>query len=313
MFDKSKKILITGSSGVLGTALKEQLLRQGYKNILAPNSSELNLTNLKSTKLYIEKNQPEHIYHLASLVYGLKGNLNNQFNAISTNSTINNNLFLAIHNSTVSKVFFAGTVASYPYPYKSLPLKEDDFLNGEPHKGEYGYASAKRFALSYLKLMKEYHNIDYCYGIFTNLYGKNDKFDLENGHVIPSLIEKAFNAVNNGTKTVEVWGNVKTSRDFMYSDDAARAAILAMNNFSGLVNISSGKETTISDVILAINNSFSGELNFIFDKNAPIGVSNRSVDNSRLKEAGFFPEVSIDDGISRVITWYRENERIIRR
>lgn len=313
MFDKTKKILITGSSGVLGTALKEQLLDQGYENILLPKSSELDLTDLNMTKAYLSQNKPIYIYHLASLVYGLKGNLNNQFDSISTNSTINHNLFLAINNSSVSKVFFAGTVASYPFPYKSLPLKEGDFLDGEPHKGEYGYASAKRFALSYLKILKEFQNVDYCYGIFTNLYGKNDKFDVENGHVIPSLVEKAFNAIDDGTKKVDVWGNVNTSRDFMYSEDAAKAAIVAMNNFSGIVNISSGKETTINEVIFAINECFGGELDFIFDKDAPIGVPNRSVDNSRLKSLGFYPEVSISEGIRNVVTWYRENKTNIRR
>ncbi|MFW5394211.1 NAD-dependent epimerase/dehydratase family protein, partial [Yersinia sp. 2544 StPb PI] len=157
--------------------------------------------------------------------------------------------------------------ASYPYPYKSLPLKEDFFLDGEPHWGEYGYASAKRHALAYLKIMKEYDGIDYCYGLFTNLFGQNDKFDTVNGHVIPSLIEKSISSINNCTNRLNVWGRPDTTRDFLFSYDAGIAAILAMEKYSGVINIASGKESSMQEVTDAINEYFDNKMDIVWDPN----------------------------------------------
>ncbi|MGP2516660.1 NAD-dependent epimerase/dehydratase family protein [Yersinia sp. 2545 StPb PI] len=263
--DKNSIILITGSGGVLGYGLLQALNEKKYLNILSPNSSELNALDEKSVDDYFTKNKPSYVFHLASLVYGLQGNLDNQLKSLCSNTTINQNIIVACKNHRVKKIFFAGTVASYPYPYKSLPLKEDFFLDGEPHWGEYGYASAKRHALAYLKIMKEYDGIDYCYGLFTNLFGQNDKFDTVNGHVIPSLIEKSISSINNCTNRLNVWGRPDTTRDFLFGYDAGIAAILAMEKYSGVINIASGKESSMQEVTDAINEYFDNKMDIVWD------------------------------------------------
>ncbi|WP_040002402.1 NAD-dependent epimerase/dehydratase family protein [Dickeya chrysanthemi] len=152
--EKTSKILITGSGGVLGYGLVNALRSSGYDNLLTPNRNEMDCLNQDSVDDYLNKNRPEYVFHLASLVFGLKGNLDNQLKSISNNTIINQNVIVSSHKFNVKKIFFAGTVASYPFPYIQQPLVEDDILMGEPHDGEYGYAMAKRHALAFLKILK---------------------------------------------------------------------------------------------------------------------------------------------------------------
>ncbi len=303
----TSKILITGARGLLGTALVNELKNQGFMNLFCPSSKELNLLDNTLVKTWFDVNKPEYVFHLASLVFGLKGNMDNQLKSIHQNTQMNLNLFDACGNNKVKKIFFAGTVASYPYPYPSLPLKEEFFTNGEPHGGEYGYATAKRHALSYLKILKETKNVDYCYGIFTNLYGMNDKFDTNGGHVIPSLIKKAYDAINSDNKLFKVWGKPETTRDFLYVEDAAKICILAFNNISGILNIASGRELTMGDIVEVIEQYFDGKLNVVWDSEAPIGIPKRSVCIDRLNELNPHNLTSIANGLQKTIDWYIQN------
>ena len=307
------KILITGARGLLGTAIINELKKQGYKKLYTPSSSELNLLDDGAVNKWLSHYKPEYVFHLASLVYGLKGNLENQLKSIHQNTQMNLNLFNACGNHGVKKIFFAGTVASYPYPYLSLPLKEDFFMDGEPHGGEYGYAIAKRHALSYLKILKETKNVDYCYGIFTNLYGINDRFDTDGGHVIPSLIKKAYDAINSENKVFKVWGNPETTRDFLYVKDAAKISILALNDISGTINIASGNEIKMGQIVEAIESCFDGVLNVFWDKTAPVGIPKRSVCIDRLQEFEITEFTSMKQGLQQTIEWYIKNSSSARK
>lgn len=307
------KILITGSRGLLGTALVNELKKQGYQEIYTPTSLELDLLDKLSVERWFTFHKPEYVFHLASLVYGLKGNMDNQLKSIHQNTLMNLNLFDASVTNNIKKIFFAGTVASYPYPYPTLPLNEESFFNGEPHDGEYGYAVSKRHALSYLKILKDTKEIDYSYGIFTNMYGINDKFDMDGGHVIPSLIKKAIISIKTSEKILEVWGNKNTTRDFLNSHDAAEAAILCMKEYSGYINISSGEETTMEELVNTINEIFDNKLTISWNSNAPIGVPLRVVDNQKLLNLGFKKSRSLFQGIKETIEWYNNNADVIRK
>ncbi|WJY14586.1 NAD-dependent epimerase/dehydratase family protein [Pectobacteriaceae bacterium CE90] len=304
---KESKILITGSGGVLGYGIINALKLSGYNNLLVPNKTELNVFDKECVDDYFSFHKPDYVFHLASLVFGLKGNLDNQLKSISNNTIINQNVILACHHFSVKKIFFAGTVASYPYPYLHLPLIEDDLMLGEPHNGEYGYAMSKRHALAYLKILKENHGIDYCYALFTNLFGQNDKFDTVNGHVIPSLIHKAYNSLHYGDSVLNVWGRPETTRDFLHSSEAGFATLHAMQNISGIVNIASGVETTMGNVVDAILDYFNGKLTINWEKDSPVGIPNRSVSIDRLSKSGFLPRFDLNKQISETISWYENN------
>lgn len=302
----SSKIFITGGNGMLGRALIDELIRSGFKNIIAPSRKELDLVDRPSVKKYLIKERPDYIFHLASLVYGLKGNMKNQFESLVDNTRIYSNVLECIgEDFRPKKIFFAGTVASYGFPYVKQPIIEDDLFVGLPHEGEYGYAMAKRHAYSYLKIGRDLHSVDYIYGLLTNLFGENDTFDSVNGHVIPSLISKAVDAVKWGCQTFEVWGNSESSRDFLYIKDAAKAIIYLMINGSGIYNISSGQNRSMGQLAASISNGLSNMVLPVWNKNEPVGISERYVSNKKLTDLGFGGYTDFDLAIKNTISWYK--------
>lgn len=281
-------------------------LKQRNIPFTAPTRLELDLLDPFAVKKFIENEQPTCLLHLASLVYGIQGNLRNQLLSLSTNTLINNNVLSAIAGSSLTKVFFAGTVASYPFPYKNLPLNEDDFFNGLPHNGEYGYAASKIHAYNYLHVLNEFHGIKFIYGILTNLYGPNDRYDTENGHVIPSLICKAH-ASKLYSNQLNVWGSPHTTRDFLYIDDAADAILHLCEVGDGMYNIASGVETSMNSLVEAICKvaEIPDEINWNTDM--PVGIPKRSIDITKLISTGFKLNWSIEDGVRSAYSWYDEN------
>jgi GDP-L-fucose synthase len=311
MIDLKDRVLVIGASGLLGKAIVSGLFAQGYTNVLTPSSSELDCLDGVSTARYFEDNRPSSVYHLAAIVFGLKGNLENQLLSLTKNTLINHNVLNACANTRVKKTFFAGTVAAYGFPYLNLPLRERDLLAAPPHPGEFGYAAAKRHALNYLEIMKADLGLDFVYGVFTNLYGPHDRFDIENGHVIPSLIRKAALSAAHQTP-FEVWGNPFTTRDYLYSLDAANAAIFAMNKMSGIINIASGTTSEMAEVVKHISDCFPALPTAQWLSDMPVGIPNRSVSNVKLSEAGFVPAYSLQTGIRATCDWYSQNEKRIR-
>ncbi|KQU92994.1 NAD-dependent epimerase/dehydratase family protein [Devosia sp. Root105] len=299
-------ILVTGSGGVLGQALLGQLRLNDIGKVVTPSRSELDLLDGEKVLRFIEHNRPDVVIHLASVVFGLAGNMKNQMLSIEQNTLLNNNLFSALYKFPPAHIFFAGTVASYPYPYKTMPLREQDFFDGLPHQGEFGYASAKRHAYNYLRLLKSEAGIGFTYGIFTNLYGEGDRFDTGNGHVIPSLIAKAYSCAKDG-EALEVWGDGAAERDFLHAEDAARAVLHCLTvPAPSLVNISSGTAVTIRTVAEAIAD-IAGVKSVRFQADKPVGIPRRVVDNQLLTALGFTCAIDLPVGLRRTYDWYANN------
>jgi GDP-L-fucose synthase len=297
-------ILITGGNGMLGKAILKKLQHLGCKTIYSPGSGEMDLLSPNSIKDYLEYKEIDIIFHLASLVFGLQGNSNNQLQSFIQNTKIYSNLLEYVEKyKTVKKIFFAGTVAAYPEKKLSLKLTENMFFDGEPHFGEYGYASAKRHAFAHLKILKSCSNIDFTYGIFTNMYGPNDTYDLVNGHVIPSLIKKGSIAKLKCTNKLNVWGNPNSSRDFMHVDDAAAAAVLLTQKSTELCNICTGVESQMIEAANIIRNHYNLK-ELIWDNSMPIGISNRFISNNKLQELNFTCNYTLETGLGHACEWY---------
>jgi GDP-L-fucose synthase len=301
--ERNAKILVTGAHGMVGTAIVKALREQGFSNLLEPARSALDLLSSDATDRFFATEKPDYVLHIAAVVFGLGGNLKNQMLSLSQNTIINQNVLMAAAAHRVRKIFFAGTVASYPFPYRSLPLVEEDLFMGLPHHGEFGYASAKRHAYAYLDLMRSDFGIPFTYGLFTNMYGPNDRFDIENSHVIPSLIKKVHEAKRTGT-ALRVWGNGTARRDFMHVNDAAAAAVLSLFEHDGLINISSGQTHSMKalvDMLVKVA-GFHGDI--VWDVNAPTGIVERSVSNDRLRGLGFVARYDLSAGLADAYDWY---------
>lgn len=311
--DRNKPVIITGSGGVVGKAVLAYLQLKGFTRLLAPTRQEMNLLDIVSTQAYLAANRSQAIIHLASVVFGLGGNLKHQLRSALENTAINNNLFAALQQYPVERLFFAGTVASYPFPYRTMPLVEERFFEGLPHYGEFGYAMAKRHAYTYLRILAEEIGLRYTYGIFTNLYGPHDRFDIENGHVIPSLIAKAYSAAQSGV-ALEVWGDGSAQRDFLHAEDVAQAILICLdqNDANRLINISSGQGVSIRHVA-ETTAAIAGIAQLHFASDKPVGIPSRVVDNKQLISLGFVPSISIEDGLSSTYNWYASNIGNIRR
>lgn len=304
---QNSTVLVTGAGGGLGKALTAALARQGYSTVLSPARHDLDLLDSRSVDDYFAHHRPDAVLHLASIVFGLQGNLDNQMRSLAENSQINANVFAAINNHPVKYVFFAGTVASYAFPYKNIPLVESDFFDGLPHGGEFGYAMSKRHAFAYLKVLRDTKGLDFTYGVLTNLYGENDRFNDNTGHVIPSLIMKVHSAKVAG-KPFMVWGDGSAERDFLHFEDAADAILLCMAKGSTpeLVNISSGQGTTIKHLSELVCKA-AGIVDIRYQLDKPVGIKYRVVDNSNLEQLGFTQRVSLKVGIERLYDWYSKN------
>ena len=304
--DRNSPILVTGGGGMLGQAVVAELQRQGFTSILAPSRAMLDLTDAHAVSEFFCSHKPANVFHLAAVVFGLLGNMRNQLTAFSGNTIVNQNVLSACCESRVAKVVFAGTVAAYPYPYPALPLTEEMFWSGRPHRGEFGYAASKRHAIVHLELLKSEQGIDYCAALLTNLYGPHDRFDDHSGHVIPSLIKKMHSAVTTGDP-FRVWGDGTATRDFLHVEDAARALVLCLEKGAGLVNVSSGVAVRLGEVTAALATAAGFTGRTVWETDKPVGIQDRWVCNRLLTGYGYRPQWDLASGLQMTWEWYLNN------
>ncbi len=272
-----------------------------------PGSSELDLRDPSATDGYFSRYNPDTVFHCAATVFGLGGNATRQFEILANNARLDLSILSACKRPSVERIGYAGSVAAYAHPYKRLPLVEEDFASGSPHYGEFGYASAKRLAAAMLEILSREHGKVAVFGCLTNLYGPNDRYNIETGHVIPSLIKRCV-AAKEASTDLTVWGDGSGRRDFLFADDAAAALIhLTESNADGIINIASGQSVTIAEVVdlVVASVGFTGRI--IYDPNRPSGIAHRSVDVGRLRAAGYESRTPLREGIKSAVDWYIRN------
>lgn len=309
---KSSNILITGGTGLVGKALTKTLHNKGFDNVNAIGSQNVDLTDLKETLKFFEKTRPEYVFHLAAAVHGIMGNMTKKGDMFEKNILINTHVTKAATAVNVKKIVAMGTVAAYPYPPEKLPISEDFIWKGEPHPSENAYGHAKRAMLADLAARRESNGPDFVFAISTNLYGPNDKFDIEFGHVIPSLIRNFYEAKQSNT-FVTAWGDGSSSRDFIHSEDAAEALILMMEKASGVYNLASGISHSIKDAVTILADYTQMQNQVRWDTSKPNGQGYRSYDVTRLGSLGFSPKYSFKEGLQQTYDWYVINNKTARK
>lgn len=300
------KILVTGANGLVGFNLIGLLNKCGYNNVIGVTRGQCNLVNQQETIDYITEMKPDYIFHCAAKVYGIMGNMKNKGQSFYDNIMINTNVVHSACLANTKKITVMGTGCVYPYPSPILPLQEDTIFNGRPHESENSYAQAKRAMLAMCEAYQESYNLQWAYVISCNLFGPNDKFDTEFGHIIPSLIKK-FHQAKINKNIVSVWGDGSSQRDFLYVKDAVRAVLLIMNHITGPVNIGSGSVYSIKEIVQYIAQVSDMQTFFSWDKKKPNGQDFRSYDLSKLVSIGFQTEWEIEKGIEETWDWYCKN------
>ena len=296
--NKNSKILITGSNGMLGSALKRYFLKNKYSKILIPSKKELNLLNKKNTFKYFKKNKPEFVFNCAALVGGIMFNNNYPLEFLYKNIEIQNNTIMAAFDIKVKKFLQIGSSCVYP-KFAKQPIKEKYLLSGPLEETNKSYALAKISGIFLCQAIFKQFNMSYISAMLTNLYGINDKYHDENSHVITALIKKFHNAKINNKPFVNVWGDGSPKREFLFADDAARALVMVMKKYREIdpINVGSGDEITIKKLVYKISNLIDYKGKIKFNKSFPNGTPRKRLDNSKIINLGFKNNIDIDRGL----------------
>lgn len=307
-FWDNKEILLTGGAGFLGSYVVEQLESRGVSRdqIRIPRSRETDLRIWENCVDVVS--DIDIVIHLAAKVGGIGFNQNNPATLFYDNAIMGIQLIEAARQADVSKFVTVGTVCAYP-KFTPVPFSEDELWNGYPEETNAPYGLAKKMLLVQSQAYRQQYGFNAIYLLPVNLYGPGDNFDPASSHVIPALIKKFVDATRDGTDEVEVWGTGAASREFIYADDAARGIVLAAEQYNKPepVNIGSGMEISIRDLVDLIVEAtgYSGQVRW--DATKPDGQPRRCLDTSRAeREFGFSAEMGFADGIRRTIEWYRE-------
>lgn len=304
------RILITGGSGMVGSAFKN--IETDHDLILV-GSKDCDLMNYDQTFKMFDHYMPNAVIHLAAKVGGVKGNSDYVADYFHENIIINTNVLDISRRFRISKVVSLLSTCIYP-DKPTYPLTEDQIHNGEPHNSNFGYAYAKRMLDVHSRVVRKQYNLNYITAIPNNIYGPNDNFDLENGHVIPAIIRKIHEAKKTN-KTPIFWGSGIPIREFTYSKDIAKAILLLLENYDGInpVNIGKTGDISIKEVVKIIANclGYSGDIQW--DKSKPEGQYKKPSSNKKfLNMFKDFEYTSFKQGIEETCMWFVQNYPEIR-
>ncbi|MEQ9619017.1 MAG: GDP-L-fucose synthase [Deltaproteobacteria bacterium] len=305
----SKRILLTGGSGFLGSCVVDELVSRGVprENIVIPRSGDLDLRKWENCLAAVK--DTDVVIHLAAKVGGIGFNLKFPGELFYDNAIMGIQLMEASRQEGVDKFVAVGTVCAYP-KFTPVPFKEENLWDGYPEETNAPYGVAKKALLVQAQSYRKQYGFNAIYLVPVNLYGPGDHFDPEDAHVIPALILKFFDARQRGLEKVLAWGTGSPSREFLYVKDAARGIVMATAGYDKgePVNLGSGEEIRIRDLVYMIKEMVGYEGEVEWDATRPDGQPKRKLDVSKAKEEfGFESRTSFSEGLAKTIEWYKEN------
>lgn len=307
-FWKNKTVLVTGGAGFLGSHLVDLIKTLSPKKIIVPRSKDYDLRE-KSVCAKLVKNV-DIVIHLAANVGGIG------YNQEFPGTLFYDNLLMGVHlmeearKAKVKKFVAIGTICAYP-KITPIPFKEENLWDGYPEETNAPYGLAKKMLLVQSQAYKDQYNFNSIYLLPVNLYGPRDNFDPKSSHVIPALIKKFIDAKKSNSPTVEIWGTGKPTREFLYVEDAARAIVLATEDYNSSepVNLGSSFEISIRELAQTIKKVVGFKGKVVFNTSKPDGQPRRKLDVSRAKKGfGFESQVSFEEGLKKTVEWYQKQK-----
>lgn len=305
------KIYIAGHRGLVGSAIKRKLEVEGFTNLVYRTSKELDLTQRLEVDEFFAAEKPDYVFLAAAKVGGIAANRDYPADFIRDNLMIQTNVIDAAYQHGVKKLLFLGSTCIYP-KLAPQPMQEDALLTGKLEPTNEPYAIAKIAGMKMCEAYNRQYGTNFISIMPTNLYGPNDNFDLHSSHVLPALIRKFHEAKITGAPTVNVWGTGKPTREFLYSDDLADAAMFLMNTYNGndFINIGVGKEISIKKLAEKVRSTVGYQGDIVFDPSKPDGTPRKLVDVSRLSNLGWRPSIPLTEGLDLAYQWFLANEAV---
>lgn len=295
---KDSKIYVAGHSGMVGSAIVRELLKQGYSNIITRTHKELDLIRQADVETFFAEERPEYVFLAAAKVGGIIANQTALADFMYENIIMEMNVIHSAWQNGCKKLEFLGSSCIYPR-MAPQPMKENYLLTSELEKTNEAYALAKISGLKYCEYLNKQYGTDYISVMPTNLYGPNDNYHPTHSHVLPALIRRLHEAKETNLKEVVCWGDGSPLREFLYVDDLANLCVFLMNNYSGNepVNAGTGKEISIRELteLVARIIGYDGEI--LWDTSKPNGTPRKLLDVSKALDLGWKYKVELEEGI----------------
>jgi len=303
------KIWLTGGSGMVGSNLVEHPNAKQYE-VLNPTRAELDLLDFESVITWISINKPDFVIHSAGIVGGIEANINNPLKFYIENLDIGRNVIWGARKNNIKYLLNLGSSCMYPRNAPN-PLKEEMILSGELEPTNEGYAIAKIMAFKLCEyISKESKMFQYKTIIPCNIYGPFDKFEAVKSHLVPAVIRKIYNSKIEGQNIVEIWGDGKARREFMYAGDLVDAIWTAVESFSDLpshLNLGLGVDYSISEYYDIIAKVIGYEGDFVYNLNKPVGMKRKLVSIDKQLKWGWKSKFSLEEGIKATFSYYLGN------
>ena len=306
--EKNSKIYVAGHRGLVGSAIRRGLQRQGYTNLVLRTHAEMDLTDRTAVRAFFHEQQPEYVFLAAAKVGGILANDTYPAEFFRENIEIETNVIDACHREKVKRLLFLGSSCIYP-KLAPQPIKEEYILTGPLEATNRAYALAKIAGFEMCWSYNRQFGTRYLAAMPTNLYGPGDNFDLANSHVLPALLRKAVKARSAGEKQLTVWGSGRPRREFLFNEDLGDACIFLLNlaepDYQGLlrmeagplINIGTGEDLTIRELAELVLRVIGYECELVFDASKQDGTPRKLLDISRIRALGWKARTHLADGI----------------
>ena len=326
IIEKTDLIFIAGDKGMVGSAIKRSLLRNGYTNLITASKKDLDLSDYDSVKQWFELHKPQIVILAAARVGGIQANFRFPCDFILENLKIQTNVIEVAKKNNVKRFLFLGSSCIYPKMCHQ-PIKEESLLTGPLEITNEPYAIAKIAGLKLCSAMRKQYNFDAISLMPTNLYGPGDNYHATNSHVLPSFINKFHTAMENHSSEVVCWGTGNPLREFLHVDDLADACIFALEKYQILIsndkfkdqteflNVGTGNDISIKDLANMIARKIGFKGRIIWDKSKHDGTPRKLLDVSRINKLGWHASISLEKGIEETIKSYiyeKENNQLRR-